>query len=50
MMGIIGLIIVIVLPFGAYIMEGGQIGVIIEALPGEIMTIGGGAIGALVIG
>ena len=50
MMAIIGLIVVIVLPFGAYIMHGGEMGVIFDALPGELMTIGGGAVGAMLIG
>ena len=35
---------------GGYMMAGGDLGVIIEALPHEMMTIGGGAIGALLIG
>ena len=50
MMAIIGLICSIVLPFGAYLMHGGDMGVIVEALPGELMTIGGVALGALLIG
>jgi Mg2+/Co2+ transporter CorB len=31
-------------------MHGGEMGVIFEALPGELMTIGGGAVGAMLIG
>ena len=50
MTGIIGIVVVFVMVFGGYIMVGGHIGVIIEALPHELMTIGGGAVGALLIG
>jgi chemotaxis protein MotA len=35
--------------FGAYIMHGGNIGVIIHALPTELMAILGGALGAFVV-
>ena len=50
MMGIIGLVVVFVMVFGGYMMVGGEIGVILEALPHEVMTIGGGAAGAMLIG
>src|SRR4029453_11169868 len=35
--------------FGAYIMHGGNIGVILHALPTELMAILGGALGAFVV-
>ena len=50
MMGIIGLLVVFVMVFGGYILAGGHIDVVLEALPHEMMTIGGGAMGALLIG
>jgi chemotaxis protein MotA len=50
MMGIIGLVVVFIMVFGGYVIDGGHLGVILEALPHELMTIFGGAIGALIIG
>ncbi len=50
MMGIIGLVVVFVMVFGGYILAGGDIMVVLEALPHEMMTIGGGAAGAMIIG
>ena len=35
--------------FGAYILHGGNIGVILHALPTELMAILGGALGAFVV-
>ena len=49
-MGIIGLVVVFIMVFGGYVIDGGHLGVIFEALPHELMTIFGGAIGALIIG
>ena len=50
MVGIIGIIFVFVMVFGGYLLHGGSIGVILAALPTELMTILGGATGALIIG
>lgn len=50
MMGIIGLVFVFVMVFGGFVLHGGNILVIAEALPTELMTIFGGAIGALIVG
>ena len=50
MMGIIGLVVVFVMVFGGYVLSGGHLAVILEALPHELMTIFGGAAGALIIG
>ena len=50
MMGIVGLVVVFVMVFGGYMIAGGSMGVVIEALPHEIMTIAGGAAGAMIIG
>lgn len=49
MIGIIGIAIVFVMVFGGYMLAGGKFGVILGALPYEMMMIGGAAIGALVI-
>jgi chemotaxis protein MotA len=49
MNGIIGLVIVFAMVFGGYILAGGKIGIILVALPYEIMMIGGAALGGLVI-
>lgn len=49
MSGFIGLAVVFVTVFGGYLFAGGKIGVILHALPFEMMIIAGAAIGALVI-
>ncbi|MEL6874026.1 MAG: flagellar motor stator protein MotA [Pseudomonadota bacterium] len=46
----IGLVVLIVMVFGGFIMSGGDIGPVLKALPVEMTIIGGGAIGALIIG
>ena len=46
---IIGYVVALGCIFGAYIIHGGNMGVIIHAMPTEIMAIGGGAIGAFVV-
>lgn len=46
---IIGYVVALGCIFGAYIIHGGNLGVIIHALPTEMMAIGGGAIGAFVV-
>ena len=50
MLGIIGIICVFVMVFGGYMLHGGHLSVIIEALPTELMVIFGGAMGAMIIG
>ena len=45
----IGYAIALVCIFGAYIIHGGDIMVIVHALPTELMAILGGAIGAFVV-
>lgn len=49
MIGIIGIVIILVMVFGGYVAAGGKMGIIIKALPFEMMMIGGAAVGALVI-
>ena len=46
----IGLIIVLVMVFGGFLLAGGKMDIIIKALPFELMMIFGGSIGALVAG
>ncbi|MEM8786483.1 MAG: motility-associated protein, partial [Pseudomonadota bacterium] len=50
MFQIIGLVVVFAMVFGGYTLAGGKFGVIIKALPFEMMMIGGAAIGAFLIG
>jgi len=49
MVGLIGIIIVFVMIFGGYILAGGKMGIILKALPFEMIMIGGAALGAFVI-
>ena len=45
---LVGWLIVIVCVFGVYIFHGGNIGVVLKALPFELITIGGATAGAFV--
>ena len=49
MIGIVGILIVISMVFGGYLLAGGKMGIIVKALPFEMIMIGGAAIGAFVI-
>lgn len=49
MLAIGGIVCVIFCVFGGYIIFGGKIGIIIEAMPKEVMIIGGAASGAFMI-
>ncbi len=46
---IIGYVVALGCIFGAYIIHGGNIGVILHAIPTEMMAIGGGALGAFAV-
>ena len=46
----IGLVVLMVMVFGGFIISGGDIGPVLRALPVEMTIIGGAAIGALIIG
>jgi chemotaxis protein MotA len=46
----IGIVILIVMVFGGFAFTGGALGPVLEALPHEMLIIGGAAIGALVTG
>ena len=50
MLQIGGLVVLFVCVFGGFIMSGGSLGVVIEAVPHEVLTIGGAATAALLIG
>src|ERR1700734_2230617 len=50
MLQIGGLVFLFAMVFGGFLISGGSIGVILESLPHEMMTIGGAAMAALLIG
>jgi chemotaxis protein MotA len=50
MLQIGGIVFLFAMVFGGFLISGGSLGVVAEALPHEMMTIGGAAIGALLIG
>ena len=49
MFGIIGIVVVFVMVFGGYLLAGGKLGIILKALPFEMMMICGAAAGAFLI-
>jgi chemotaxis protein MotA len=49
MIGIVGIVVIFGMVFGGYLMAGGKLGIIIKALPFEMMMIGGAAIGAFLL-
>ena len=49
MIGIIGIIIILVMVFGGYIMAGGHMEIILHALPHEMIIIGGASVGAFML-
>lgn len=50
MFQIIGIVLLFALVFGSYIISGGNMGVILHALPHEMMCIGGAAVATFLIG
>ena len=46
---IVGIVVVFAMVFGGYLAAGGKIGIILKALPFEMMMIGGAAVGAFVV-
>jgi chemotaxis protein MotA len=46
----IGIIILLVMVFGGFAITGGALGPVMEAIPHEMLIIGGAAVGALVTG
>jgi len=49
MFQIIGIVVLFGCVFGSFIMSGGKIGVVLEALPHEMLTIGGAGVAAFLI-
>lgn len=49
MVGIIGIVTIFAMVFGGYLAAGGKMGIIVKALPFEMMMIGGAAVGAFLI-
>ncbi|MBC7131932.1 MAG: flagellar motor stator protein MotA [Roseovarius sp.] len=49
MIGLIGIVIVFIMVFGGYLAAGGKLGIIVAALPFEMMIIAGAAVGAFLI-
>lgn len=50
MFAAVGMVILLVMVFGGFIISGGSIGVILHALPIEMLVIGGAAVGATITG
>lgn len=49
MFGIIGIVVILVMVFGGFIIHGGNMAPILEALPFEMIMIGGAAVGAFLV-
>lgn len=49
MFGFIGIAITFIMVFGGYVLAGGKLGIILKALPFELMMIGGAAVGSFLI-
>lgn len=49
MLSLVGIVIVLGMVFGGYMVAGGKLGPILHALPYEMMMIGGAAVGAFII-
>jgi chemotaxis protein MotA len=50
MFAAVGIVVVLVMVFGGFVISGGSIGVIMHALPIEMLVIGGAALGATIAG
>lgn len=50
MLSIVGIVVVIVMVFGGYAAAGGKMAIIINAMPFEMIIIGGAAVGAFLLG
>jgi chemotaxis protein MotA len=50
MFPVIGVVVLLVAVFGGFVITGGALGPILEALPHEMMIIGGAAVGAIIAG
>ena len=50
MYAIIGIVVLLVMVFGGFMLSGGALGPVMAAMPYEMLIIGGAAIGAMVAG
>lgn len=50
MFPVIGLVVLLVMVFGGFALTGGALGPVMEAIPHEMLIIGGAALGSLIIG
>lgn len=50
MIAVVGIVLIFVMVFGGYAFAGGKMGIILEALPHEMIVIGGAAAGAFLLG
>jgi chemotaxis protein MotA len=49
MLGFVGIAVILIMVFGGYVLAGGKLGIIMKALPFEMIMIGGAAVGAFLI-
>lgn len=49
MLGLVGIAVIVIMVFGGYMLAGGKMGIILKALPFEMIMIGGAAVGAFLI-
>ncbi|MFY8147065.1 MAG: flagellar motor stator protein MotA [Rhodobacter sp.] len=49
MIGAIGILVIFIMVFGGYMLAGGKMGIILKALPFEMIMIGGAAVGAFLL-
>jgi len=49
MLGLVGIAVILVMVFGGYMLAGGKMGIILKALPFEMIMIGGAAVGSFLI-
>lgn len=49
MIGVVGIVIIFVMVFGGFALSGGSLHVILEALPDELIVIGGAAVGSFIL-
>jgi chemotaxis protein MotA len=50
MYAIIGIVVLLIMVFGGFVLSGGSLGPVLAAMPFEMLIIGGAAIGAIVAG
>ena len=49
MLALIGMVVVVVMVFGGYMLAGGKLAIVLRSLPFEMMIIGGAAAGTFLI-